>query len=265
MADLLLEKEPPPPKPDPQDEEEDDGARMSFLDHLDELRRRLLHSILYVVIVVPACWYFREEIYHWVAKPIMPVVPAGKLVITSPTEGLSIYLKLSVVAGIFLASPLVLYQVWLFISPGLYRKEKRFVLPFLFSSTLLFLAGGVFAYYVALPQSLAFLMEFSKAFTHMITASQYFDFAAIIILGMGAVFQIPVLVAFLSMFGIITPKFMLRNLRYAVLIIFIIAAVISPGTDLMSQIVFAAPMLILYVVSIGVSWIFKRRRDRLEQ
>lgn len=261
MTDLLLEKEPPPSGQDPTAEEHEDGARMAFLDHLDELRKRLVRSVIYLFVAFLACLFFYDKIYELIARPIH-LATGSRLAVTGLTEAIGIYLKMSALVGVFLASPLILHQVWLFISPGLYRKEKKYVVPFLLSSTVLFIAGGAFGYFVALPKSLTFLVEFSKNFNQLFTAKDYFGFAALIILGMGGVFQIPVLVGFLSMFGLVTPRFMIRNLRYAVLVIAILAAVISPGTDLMSQFIFAAPMLILYIVSIGVAWVFKSRRAR---
>ncbi len=262
---------PPPPGPPSKDDEAGDegeedrelGARMTFLEHLDELRKRILYSILGMAAGFVVCWIFREQIFGFIQYPILQVLK--KLVVTRPTEAFTIYMKVAFVGGIFVAAPVILIQVWMFIAPGLYRREKRFVLPFLLSSTGLFLLGGAFAYYIVLPPALKFLIvEFGAQFTPMITAEDYFDLAFIIIVGMGAVFQLPVLVAFLSMFGLISPRFLWKNFRYAFLLITIIAAVVSPTTDPFNLLLWTGPMVVLYLISIVVSWIFKRKRARRE-
>ena len=168
-------------------------------------------------------------------------------------------------AALFLAIPYILVQVWLFIAPGLYRKEKTYFLPFLFSSTILFLLGGAFGYFIVLPPALNFLLnEFGKDFVAIITAVEYFNFELIILIGMGAIFQMPVLVAFLSIFGLVTPRFLWKNFRYALLLIVILAAVLSPTTDPFNLFIWSGPMVLLYMISIVVSWVFKRRRQKRE-
>lgn len=255
-----------PPEPAETDdfeppEEKELGGRMTFLEHLDELRRRILYSVASILVTFVVGWTFREEIYGFLSAPIKQVV--DRLVVITPTEPFTIYLKVSFAAAIFIAAPFLLIQVWLFIAPGLYRREKRFALPFLISSTFLFILGGAFAYYVVLPPALNFLLkEFGREFQPMITAMEFFDFALLIIVGMGVIFQLPVLVAFLSMFGLVSPGFLWRNFRYAFLLITIIAAVVSPTTDPFNLFLWSGPMVVLYTVSIGISWIFKRRRER---
>ncbi len=242
-------------------EEQELGGRMTFLEHLDELRRRILYSLVSVLVAFVGAWTFREEIYGFLSAPIKQVVE--RLVVITPTEPFTIYLKVSFAAAIFFAVPFLLLQVWLFVAPGLYRREKRFALPFLIASTVLFVLGGAFAYYVVLPPALTFLlMEFGREFQPMITAMEFFDFVLLIVVGVGAIFQLPVLVAFLSIFGLVTPGFLWRNFRYAFLLITIIAALVSPTTDPFNLFLWSGPMVILYTVSIGISWIFKRRRAR---
>lgn len=246
---------------DPDLEETELGGRMTFLEHLDELRRRILFSIVAIAGTFVVAWIFHAAIFRFLEEPILGVV--DRLVVIKPTDPFTIYLKVSFTAAIFLAIPFILFQVWLFVAPGLYRKEKRYVLPFLLSSTVLFVLGGMFAYYIVLPPALDFLLnQFGKEFQAMITAMDYFDFELLIILGMGAVFQLPVLVAFLSIFGLVTPRFLWKNFRYAFLIITIVAAVVSPTTDPFNLFLWSGPMVILYIVSIAVAWIFKRRRDQ---
>lgn len=269
---VARESQSPPPAPpgagdstdglEPKDPEAQLGGRMTFLEHLDELRRRILHGALALVIAFPVCWIFREQIYGFIAQPIHEVM-GDDLYITKPTEAFTIYLKVSFIGAIFLAIPYILLQTWLFIAPGLYRKEKAWALPFLLSSTMLFLIGGAFGYWMILPPALRFLLvDLGARFNKIITAVHFFDFALVIIVGMGVIFQMPILVAFLSLFDLVTPGFMWRNFRYAFLLMLIVAAVVSPTTDVVNLFLWCGPMVALYVASIGVSWIFQRRRQR---
>ncbi len=253
--------DPPRPPGDGGDEEPDGelGPKMTFLEHLDELRRRILYSVYALAVTFTVSWLFHEEIFSFLAQPVISTV--GQLHVTKPTEPFTIYLKVAFMAAIFLAVPWLLIQVWLFIAPGLYRREKNYFLPFLVCSTLLFVSGGLFAYYLVLPPALNFLLvEFGKRFTPIITAVEYFDFEMLIIVGMGVIFQMPVLVAFLSIFGLVSPGFLIRNFRYAFLLIVIVAAVVSPTTDPFNLFIWSGPMVVLYVISIGIAWIFKRKR-----
>jgi sec-independent protein translocase protein TatC len=231
---------------------------MSFLQHLDELRRRIIYSSLYVVAGLGVCWGFHEQIFAIMQKPIMSALASHhldqKLVYLNPTDPFNMYLKISFLAGIFVASPFVLYQVWAFIAPGLYRNERRYVMPFMFSTVGLFLAGGYFGYKMVYPTALDFLIAFSGQFTPMITISEYTNLFLTIIGGLGIVFEMPILVFFLALMGILSAGWMWRNFRYSILVIFIIAAIITPTTDIMNMCIFAAPMIVLYLASIGVAW-----------
>lgn len=243
---------------DPNEAEADQNGKMSFLDHLDELRRRLIVSIVAVGIAFFICWAFREKIYDFVTIPITQFTGA-KLKYVTPAEPFSVYMQISLLAGIFLASPIILWQVWLFISPGLYRREKRFALPFLAATTILFLLGGAFAYRVALPLSLHFLQTFGDRLESNVTAANYLDFAVTMILSCAVLFEIPVLIFFLTILGLVTARLLVRQLRYAILIIFVAAAVITPTPDIPTMMVFALPMLALYLVGILIAWIFRRK------
>jgi sec-independent protein translocase protein TatC len=251
--------------------EEEGMPAMSFLDHLEELRRRIIFSLIAVAVGFFACWGYAEKIYELMQRPIMEALRhngmAEKLVYLNPTEPFNLYLKVGFLAGLFVASPFVLYQAWLFISPGLYRHEKRYVLPFMFSTVGLFLAGGYFGYKLVYPQALEFLIGYGKQFQPMITISEYTDLFLTIIIGMGLIFETPVLVFFLSLMGIITAGWMWRNLRYSILVIFIIAAIVTPTTDILNMCIFAAPMVALYVLSIAIAWLVhpKQRRARREK
>ena len=251
------------------DDQDENGlessAKMSFLDHLDELRRRLIISISAIGIGFLLCWGFAEKIYNFLALPITQNLNGGKLVYTNPTDPFTIYMKVALLAGIFLASPVVLSQAWLFISPGLYSREKKYAVPFIFSTSILFLMGGAFAHQIALPMALKFLIALGNAFQPMVTITEYLDLVLTVILGCAIIFQIPIIIFFLTIFGIVNAKFLLKNLRYAILIIFIAAAVLTPTSDIPNMMIFAMPMLLLYLIGILVSWIFGKRRKKKNQ
>jgi sec-independent protein translocase protein TatC len=244
---------------------------MSFLEHLEELRRRIIYALIAVTVGFFACWAYAERIYEIMQKPIITALHANgmseKLVYLNPTEPFNLYLKVAFMAGLFVTSPFVLYQVWMFISPGLYRHEKRYVMPFMFSTVGLFLAGGVFGYKIVYPQALNFLISYGKQFQPMITIGEYTDLFLTIIIGMGAIFELPILVFFLSLMGIVSAGWMWRNFRYSILVIFIIAAIVTPTTDILNMCIFAAPMIALYAMSIAIAYLVhpKQRRARREK
>ena len=237
---------------------QDSMPAMSFLEHLEELRKRIIYSLIAVTVGFFACWNYHEFIFRFVQRPVMDALQrngmAEKLVYLNPTEPFNLYLKVAFLAGLFVASPFVLYQVWLFISPGLYRHEQRYVLPFMFSTVFLFLGGGLFAYKMVYPAALNFLIDYGKQFQPMITIGEYTDLFLTIMLGMGLIFEMPILVFFLSMMGIVSPRWMWHNVRYSILVIFIVAAILTPTTDILNMCLFAAPMVALYILSIGVAW-----------
>ena len=244
---------------------------MGFLEHLEELRRRIIYSLIAVAVGFFACWNYAERIYEVMQRPIIQALQKNgiteKLVYLNPTEPFNLYLKVGLMAGLFVASPFVLFQVWLFISPGLYRHEKRYILPFMFSTVGLFLAGGYFGYKLVLPQALVFLIGYGKEFQPMITLGEYSSLFLTIIIGLGVIFEMPILIFFLALMGIVTAGWMWRNLRYSILVIFIIAAVLTPTTDILNMCIFAAPMVALYVVSIAIAWLVhpKQRKKRAEK
>ena len=244
---------------------------MGFLDHLEELRRRLVYSIAAVAVGFGACWGFREKIYAVMQRPIMGALKAHgmseKLVYLNPVDPFNLYLKVAALAGLFLTSPFVLYQVWMFISPGLYRNEKRYVMPFMASTIALFSAGGYFGYKFVYPRALDFLIGFGSQFQPMITISEYTSLFFSIVLGMGLIFEMPILIFFLALMGIITAGFMFKNFRYAILLIFIVAAIVTPTPDILSMCIFAAPMVALYGISIGIAYFVHptQRRAREEK
>ena len=253
------------------DPKRDAMPTMGFLDHLEELRTRLVYSIAAVAVGFFACWWKVETIYDVMQRPIMKALKdngmSERLVYLNPTEPFNLYLKIAALAGLFLTSPFVLYQVWMFISPGLYRNEKRYVVPFMVSTIALFSAGGYFGYKIVYPQALGFLIHFGRQFQPMITIGEYTSLFLSIILGMGLVFELPILIFFLALMGMITARFMWKNFRYAILVIFIVAAIVSPTPDVLNMCIFAAPMIALYALSIGIAWAVhpKQRRARQEK
>ena len=244
---------------------------MGFLDHLEELRRRLVYSIAAVAVGFFACWWKVERIYEIMQRPIMEALKnngmAERLVYLNPTEPFNLYLKIAALAGLFLTSPFVLYQVWMFISPGLYRNEKRYVVPFMVSTITLFMSGGYFGYRIVYPRALGFLIHFGRQFQPMITIGEYTSLFLSIVLGMGLIFELPILVFFLSLMGIVSPGFMWKNFRYSILIIFVVAAIVTPTPDIVNMCVFAAPMIVLYALSIGIAYLVhpKQRAARKER
>ncbi|MGC2260645.1 MAG: twin-arginine translocase subunit TatC [Candidatus Sulfotelmatobacter sp.] len=253
------------------DPKRDAMPTMGFLDHLEELRTRLVYSIAAVAVGFFACWGFRERIYAVMQKPIVDALRSHhlseKLVYLNPVDPFNLYLKIAALAGLFLTSPFVLYQVWMFISPGLYRNEKRYVVPFMVSTIALFTVGGYFGYRIVYPRALEFLIGFGNQFQPMITVSEYTSLFLSIVLGMGLIFEMPILIFFLALMGIISASFMWNNFRYAILIIFVIAAIVTPTPDVMNMIIFAAPMVVLYGASIGIAYLVhpKQRRARKEK
>ena len=241
---------------------------MSFLEHLEELRRRIIYSIIAVAAGFFACWGYAEKIVGWMQQPIMEALKRNgmpqTLVYLNPTDPFNLYLKIGALAGVFVTCPFVLYQVWMFISPGLYRNEKRYVVPFMVSTIALFLSGGYFGYKLVYPAALEFLIGYGKQFQPMITIHEYTDLFLTVILGLGVVFELPILVFFLALMGVISAGWMWRNVRYSILVIFIIAAVLTPTTDILNMCIFAAPMVGLYLLSIGLAWLVhpKQRKAR---
>ena len=257
--------------PERAEDEKDSMPTMGFLDHLEELRKRIVYSIAAVAVGFFACWWKVEAIYDVMQRPIMDALRANgmseKLVYLNPTEPFNLYLKIAALAGLFLTSPFVLYQVWMFISPGLYRKEKKYVVPFMVSTIALFSLGGIFGYKFVYPYALTFLINFGKQFQPMITVGEYTQLFLSVVLGMGLIFEMPILVFFLALMGIMSAGFMWKNFRYAILVIFIIAAIVTPTTDILNMCIFAAPMIALYAISIGVAWLVhpKQRAARREK
>jgi sec-independent protein translocase protein TatC len=243
-------------------------ARMSFLEHLEELRTRLLHSIYGLAIVYLGCLIFAKSLFQVLAGPFIGAVANYKppLTLTQLTvmEAFYVqYLKVPLVFGVFIAAPWLMYQAWAFISPGLYRRERRWAMPFILSTTTLFVVGGVFGYFVALRFAISFLVGVGLdiGVQPLISVDSYFNMAIAIILGLGVVFQMPLVIFFLTLIRLVTPNFLLNNVRYAILVIFVLAAVITPTPDVFNMIVFAGPMILLFYVGIFASYLLVLSRE----
>ncbi|MEW6207206.1 MAG: twin-arginine translocase subunit TatC [Acidobacteriota bacterium] len=344
-------------------EEELEQGSMSFLEHLDELRKRLVRCAIFIFVVFIVCWFFSDRIYGFLQVPVqaalfkahliaagdfsknlavkklddMPdgqeidvtlksnykvgqaVIQAGttipakvvraedgsaqivllrpwliddrtildegtviprevylqssltnspetRLVTPTVQGGFNLFIKVSFYSAIFFSVPFLLIQVWGFISPGLYKKERRYALPFILMGSLFFLGGCAFAYYIAFPRAADFLLSLSAEgnLRPLVSAEEYFDLILTIMLGLGVIFEMPTLTFFLARLGILSPQFLMKGWRYSMLIIFIIAALISPTTDIPNMLVFATPMILLYALSIGIAWFFYRKRKARE-
>ena len=237
---------------------------MSLMEHLDELRKRIVRSAIFLALGFVAAWAFHDRFVGFIQAPLVRI---GKtLVFTHPMDPLNLDLQVSLIGGAILASPFILFQVWLFIAPGLYKKERRFVIPFMAATVGLFLAGAAFGYYWVLPGALQILIvNFGHNFTPMVTIEEYSGFFMSIILGLGISFELPVLIFFLALFGIVSPRFLWRNIRYAILAVFVVAAIICPSPDPWTMCIYAVPMLVLYLIGIGVAWwVHPSRRKKKE-
>lgn len=237
----------------------DDRSRMSFLEHLDELRKRIIYSLYALIVCCVAAFFFWERTYAYFVAYFDSY--GGQLVYNQPMAGFMFSLKLTGLIGLIAASPFMFSQLWLFVAPGLYAKEKKIVVPFVFFSSLLFMTGAWFGHTQGFPAMWRFFASYEiPGLTYMPALDITFGFYVKVILGLGLVFQMPILVFSLARFGMITAGFMLKHFKYAVLGIVVVAALITPSGDFATLMVFSAPMLVLYVVSIGVAWLFGKKK-----
>jgi len=246
-------------KPTPREERHPDPliGGMTFLEHLEEFRKRLIRALVAVLVGAGLAFLFIERIFNFIFDPTIASLPPGsKLIYTQPGETFALYIDIALMAGAVIAAPAIFYQVWRFVAPGLYAREKKLVLPFLALTTAGTVAGAAFSHFVVFPYMMLFFGTFSTPqLLFMPRVEDVFDLYLKMLGGMVAVFQMPTFAFFLARVGVLTWRLMWRNLRYAVLIIFIAAAVLTPSTDPWNQIVFAAPMLVLYLLSIGIAWL----------
>lgn len=234
---------------------------MSFLEHLEELRVRLIHSVVALAVGFGLCWGFRERIFHFLTEPLRQAYPGIKFITTGPSEALILYMKMAFFVGIFVAAPYILYQVWAFIAPGLYAHEKVYAVPFIVAGSFFFIGGGAFGHFWLFPLTFRFLGEFAgEDMTYMPKVDEYYTFYSWFLLGLGLVFQLPVVIFVLSRIGLVTPRFLMRNFKYAVLIAFVVAAIITPTPDIIAQSLLAIPMIGLYLLGVFTAWAFGRPR-----
>jgi sec-independent protein translocase protein TatC len=246
-------------------EEDDDASssKMSFLEHLDELRKRIINSCIAVFVCVLLGFGFIDRIFNFVFAPTRRALPPGvKLIYTQPGEAFSLYIEIALIMGVILAAPFIMYQVWRFIAPGLYSNEKRFAIPFVLFTTLGFLAGAAFNHYIAFPFMMVFFGSFNTPdLAFMPKLEEVFGLYSKMLIGMGIVFQMPTVVFFLAKMKLLTARFLLANFKYAFLLIFVVAAVITPTGDMLTQTIFAAPMVGLYLLSIVIAWVVGPKRS----
>jgi sec-independent protein translocase protein TatC len=264
------------PKPVPDDDldvdredeldSEDAGGKMSFLEHLDELRRRIVYSLISLGVGFFICCFFISEVFDFIMRPMQQLLPpGGTLVYTEPSEAFILWIKIAAIGGLLLSSPAIFTQVWLFVAPGLYSHEKKWAIPFVAMSTIFFVLGAAFAHYVVFPLTWRFFVGFTTDFlTFMPRIEPSFSLYLRLVLAFGIVFQLPTLVLFLARMGVLTARFMWKNFKYAVLGIIIISAVITPDGGGVSLVAMSGPLVLLYIFSIGLAWLFGKKKQIAE-
>jgi sec-independent protein translocase protein TatC len=265
MPDLAVE---------PEKESRELGS-MSLLQHLEELRRRIIYCMLAVAVCFGAGWYYAAPIYERMQQPVKAALVKNhwdpQLAYLSPTDPFNNYLKIGLIVGLFIACPVIFYQVWMFISPGLYRNEKRFILPFLFMAVGLFVGGGIFGFKIVFPVALEFLIyQGGSNLKPVITITEYTNLFLTIILGLSLIFELPIVLGFAAMMGVVNARFLFKHIRGAVFLCFVVAAILTPTTDVMNMTIYAAPMVLLYILSIGIAWFVhpaqrRKRREKREK
>ncbi len=234
---------------------------MTFLEHLDELRKRITHAVVALLVGFIVAFAFANYVFNFVYKHLTASIPGGKFIYTDPGEAFFLWIKVSLVMGVLISSPYIMWQVWLFIAPGLYSKEKKLAIPFVISSSSLFIGGFAFSHYVLFPAAWKFFGSFSNEYMEFMPRIEpVWDMYVKLGLGMGLVFQMPVIMFVLARLGIVTAGFLARNFKYAFLIIFVVAAVITPDGSPANQILVGVPMVGLYIIGIAVAWIFGKSK-----
>jgi len=244
-------------------DDESEGGKMSFLEHLDELRKRIIRALLSLAVGVGIAAFFLEDIINFVMRPLSATLPPGaSFIYTYPTEAFMLRIRIALIAGLFIATPLVFWQVWQFVAPALYAKERRYAIPFVLLCSLGFIGGAAFSHYVAFPLMWRFFASYSdELMVFMPRIEDTFSMYMRMLLGMAGVFQMPAMVFFIARMGLVTARWMIRQFKYAVLVIVIAAAVITPSSDVASQMIVAGPMVVLYILSISIAWAFGKKRQ----
>lgn len=246
--------------------EPNEDLKMSLTEHLIELRKRLTNSLIALGLGFFVCYYFKDWLFSVLTKPLTDALPKSSyLIYTGLTQAFFTYMKIAFFASLILTSPFIIYQVWKFISPALLPKEKKYAVPFVFFSTLLFLSGVTFGYFVVLPPAFEFFVSFNNQYLHaMISFSDYLSLLVTFLLGFGMSFQLPILIFFLAKLGIVNNKMLSKNRKYAILIIFVVAAILTPSPDALSQLLMAVPLMFLYEVSIFVAKFAAKKKESPE-
>ena len=246
------------------DTENNTDKKIPLTAHLEELKKRLIRILIVVGVGLCVCYFFRDWSFKIITKPLIDVLPeAGSIIFTGLTEAFFVHLKIAFYASLLLTSPYTFYQIWKFISPGLYAKEKRHIIPFVISATLLFVGGVVFGYFVVLPPAFGFFVSFATdTLQPMLSFREYLTLALRFLLAFGISFELPVFIYFLARIGVVNAPMLRRNRRYAILIIFIAAALLTPSPDALSQILMAGPLIVLYEISIVLAKIAGRKRAK---
>lgn len=228
---------------------------MSFIEHLDELRKVLIQSAIILVVLTAVCWFVSDKLLDFLVKGL----PLESLYFTSPVEAFSARLRVSFVVAVMIAAPFVLFKIWAFIAPGLFSHERRRVYPLVITSSALFYVGVLFCYFVLIPVVLKFLLGFSTDILNpLISVNSYFTFVSRLCFTFGIVFQIPIVVLLLSAMGLVTPQLLLKSWRYGVVVIFVASAILTPP-DAVSLVLMAGPIVMLYIGSILVAFVVRRR------
>ena len=243
------------------DDEQPGEGRMTFLEHLDELRKRITHAVGGLLVGFIVAFAFINRIFDFVYQRLAVVVPSGKLIYTEAPEMFMLWIKIAALTGVLIASPYIMLQVWLFIAPGLYAKEKKLAIPFVLSSSLLFVGGAAFSHYYVFPAAWNFFASFSNETVEFLPrVGPIFGMYVKLMLGIGLTFQLPVLMFVLARLGIVSAGFLLRNFKYAVLLIFVFAAVITPDGNPVTQVMVGGPMVVLYILGIAAAWLFGKSK-----
>jgi len=246
--------------------ETNEEHKMSLTEHLVELRKRLTNSLIALGIGFAGCYYYKDWIFDIVTRPLTQVLPKNSyLIYTGLTEAFFTYMKVAFFASLIITSPFILYQIWKFIAPGLLPGEKKYVVPFVISSSGLFITGVLFGYFIALPPAFEFFVSFNNQYLQaMLSFKDYLSLFVTFLLGFGLSFELPIFIFFLTKLGIVNAEKLSKQRRYAVLAIFVIAAALTPSPDALSQILMAIPLMFLYEVSIFVSKFAEKKKENVE-
>lgn len=241
----------------------DEEEKIPFTSHLEELRKRLIACFIAIGVGFVLAFSVKEWLFHLLTSPLIAVMqPGEKLIFTNLPEAFFVYLKVSFLSGILLAIPVIIYQFWMFVAPGLYSEERRYLAPIMVMSIFFFIGGGLFGYYVVFPIGFQFFLSFATdTIRPLLSMREFLSFASLFLLAFGLIFELPLVLVFLVKLGIISIDFLTKNRKYAILLIFIIAAALTPP-DVVSQTLMAIPMMVLYEIGILGARLFVRKKSR---